>query len=258
MSTAWRASGEAQSDLPSWVAAELARGGAIASEFVHVDGCSGAELEASAHDAFTSVLHRLPGPAARLWTFLPCITQSCGDGLDRYMHLNKGRARAYEDCGLVSGSMPAGTCVGHAGEYLAIYALWTANSVRPVENPRQRPAWNYSPKFGPKSPPFSRGVHTGCALWASGTASVVGEETLHAGDLAAQWRETLANLESLRVSASVNGAWRSMRAYVARADDVVHVRQLGREAFADGFEQVLRAPLCRVDLLVEIEGIASA
>jgi enamine deaminase RidA (YjgF/YER057c/UK114 family) len=252
----WRATGEAQSDLPSWVAEELARDGAIASEFVHVDGCSGAVLEMRAHDAFASVLARLPGPAARVWTFLPRITQACDDGLDRYMHLNKGRARAYQDAGLVSSTMPAGTCVGHAGQYLAIYALWSAHSARPVENPRQCPAWNYSSKFGPKPPPFSRGVRVGGALWASGTASVVGEETLHSGNLAGQWGETLANLEALRSSAGVQGRWCSMRAYVARAEDLSRVRQFGREAFADGLEQVLRAPLCRVDLLVEVEGVA--
>lgn len=255
---AWQATGDARSDLPPWVSVELELGAACASAQCRVEGIDGPELAARAHEAFARVCGALEGRPARLWTFLPGLTERCGDGLDRYMHLNIGRARAYAEASVTGPAMPAGTCVGHAGALLVVHALSAGGAFTSVENPRQQPAWRYSERFGPAAPPFSRGVRVRGALWASGTASVLGEETAHAGSLRAQWGETLANLEALRESAGVRAPWRCMRAYVRDADDLASVAALGGAAFEDGLAEVLQAPLCRSDLLVEVEGIAGA
>ena len=70
-----------------------------------------------------------------------------------------------------------------------------------IENPRQTSAYHYPPKFGKHSPIFSRAC-SGAArqrpsLFISGTASIVGHETIHPGDVRAQTRETMANINAL-------------------------------------------------------------
>lgn len=253
---AWQAVGRADQDLPSWVAQHLEHGLTVSSGKVDVQQCTGADLEQRAHQLYRHVLGALKAPPTRVWTFLPGITSACPDGLDRYMHLNIGRARAYQDANPGWGAMPAGTCVGHQGPLLVIHAVAAGPGWTPLENPRQRPAWEYSQRFGPVAPPFSRGVRVGQFIWASGTASVVGESTVHPGNMEAQWAETVANLEALRSSAGATGRWQSLRAYVRDASSMALVSQLGRAAFGEELREIVHASLCRADLLVEVEGIA--
>ena len=131
-------------------------------------------------------------------------------------------------------------------------------------------AYRYPSEHGPHSPTFSRAVvyPAGGAemLFVSGTASIVGHRTLHAGDVAAQTRETLANLEAVFAEAnrvSRPGAFAireaSFKVYVRRADDAERVRREVFAALGDGADaHFLRADICRRDLLVEIEAIAWA
>ncbi len=102
-------------------------------------------------------------------------------------------------------------------------------------------------------------------LFVSGTASIVGHETLHAGDVVAQTRETLAKLEAVFAEANrVSRSGRrhraaSLKVYVRHPQDAARVR---REVFAAlgpaADAHFLRADICRHDLLVEIEAIAYA
>ncbi len=263
--TPWVAVGSAACDLPSWVTEvmERDRSAQLASAAVEVDRCSGGELEHRAHETFAHALAALDGPPARVWAFLPGVDQldgpSVGEGeapLDRYMRANIGRVRAYRDAPHAMPFVPAGTCVGHAGSDLVVYAMAFAASAVPLENPRQRPAWQYSRRFGPAAPPFTRAVVVNGQLIVSGTASVVGEETLHEGDFASQWEESLRNLDALRSEARARGAWRSMQIYVRERGDVPLAEERARRDFGAGFERVVWAPLCRRPLLVELEGVA--
>ena len=60
----------------------------------------------------------------------------------------------------------------------------------PLENPRQTSAYEYATRYGPESPKFSRAIALSCGDYAtifiSGTASITGSQTQHAGDIAAQ------------------------------------------------------------------------
>jgi chorismate lyase/3-hydroxybenzoate synthase len=251
--TPWQAIGSISADLPSWVRGNPA--GRIASATAPAGGLSGEDLELTAFATFARALDALPGPPVRVWAFLPRVTEPDLDGLDRYMRMNIGRTRAYRREGRSLPFIPAGTCTGHAGHELVVHALWLPEACRTVENPRQRPAWAYTSRFGPSAPPFTRGVVVGGTLIAAGTAAVVGEETMHPGDLAAQWDESMANLEALRVAAGVGGAWRSMQVYVRDVGDLDAVRGRAARAFGANAARVVLAPLCRASLLVEIEGV---
>lgn len=247
----WIAAGSASGDLPTWICNRP--GWRIASSSLPVDHLSGAELEDAARRVFSSVLRDLGAPPARVWAYLPRITSPDTDGLDRYMRMNQGRGRAYRDSRLPF--TPAGTCTGHAGGDLVVHAVATDTQVRPVENPRQRPAWSYSARFGPAAPPFTRGVIGRDELIASGTASVVGEDSLHPGDALAQWDETMCNLQVLSASAGATGHWRAVRVYVSGIEHFEAISRKALAAFGASVDSILLAPLCRRELLVEVEGI---
>lgn len=141
----------------------------------------------------------------RLWNFLPGICEPIGEGLDRYRVFNMARHRVFTErfgAGAVKGgALPTASCVGHRGRTIAVHAMGGREDSTPIENPRQVPAFAYSKKFGPKPPCFSRAglavFGTRRLLLVAGTASVLGEESMHAGDLGAQLRETMVNLRAV-------------------------------------------------------------
>src|SRR5204863_3797675 len=136
-----------------------------------------------------------------------------GPGLSRYMVFNAGRFAALRGAGAAPGTgedvlLPTATGVGHHQRDLLVCCLALASPGKPVENPRQVPAYRYSARYGPLPPCFARAMEvvlpsgvrrTGRtpSLLIGGTASVVGEDSLHAGDLGLQFEETCANLRSL-------------------------------------------------------------
>ena len=66
-----------------------------------------------------------------------------------------------------------------------------------IENQRQVPAWEYPVKYAPKQPRFSRAMVCGKLFMCSGTASVLGHETIHLDDVQSQLRECLRNVQTL-------------------------------------------------------------
>ena len=95
----------------------------------------------------------------------------------------------------------------------------------------------------------------------SGTASIVGHETIHRGDVIAQTRETLVNIGALLAEANrVVGSTRysldalQLKVYVRRPADLAAIKATlsARTAASTIF---LKADICREDLLVEIEAV---
>ncbi|MBU2285069.1 MAG: hypothetical protein KKC85_01380, partial [Gammaproteobacteria bacterium] len=142
------------------------------------------------------------------------------------------------------------------------------------ENPRQVSAYRYPPTYGPRSPTFSRAALAGIgggdvALFISGTASIVGHETVHLGDVRAQTEETLRNLGAVIDAANALATTKfdlsaiDCVVYVRHVSDVDTVRAvlgeaLGRDAHTLTRAVYLEADICRQDLLVEIEAHAVA
>lgn len=251
---AFSATGSASHDLPTWVADAVAAGASLRTAVVAIDHLSGPSLQKASEGAFGDALNALPGPPNRVWCFTPRITDPDQDGLNRYMRMNMGRSSAYT--GLIDPtSPPAGTGVGHAGRDLVVHALHVPGSSRTIENPRQCPAWRYSSRFGPCPPPFARATSVGPWVFASGTASVVGESSMHDGDPIAQWYETMLNLAALADAAAVPGVWSSLSAYVSTGRVLEQLVAGLPPGSLDVLERAVVAPLCRAELLVEIEGV---
>lgn len=207
----------------------------------------------------------------RFWNYLPRINEEEG-GLERYRHFNLGRGAAFEAAGRSRAeTIPAACALGtDTGSALTVYFVAAREAGRAVENPRQMSAYRYPKEHGPHSPTFSRAVlhpaNDARMLFVSGTASIVGHLTVHAGDVVAQTRETLANLGAVFAEAehaSRPGAFpmreASYKVYVRHAADVEAVRrELAAALGEDADVNFLRADICRDDLLVEVEAIAYA
>jgi chorismate lyase/3-hydroxybenzoate synthase len=209
--------------------------------------------------------------AIRWWNYLPDPGQMMGPGLDRYMVFNAGRSEGYprtpgDEAG--GRSLATASAVGLAGDDLVIHCLAARRPGRPVENPRQKPAWRYSSRYGPVPPSFSRATIADLGgrsrLLIGGTASVVGEDSMHVGNVQAQMDETFCNLATL-VSAACDrveppsGALarlQDVRVYLPRAQHGAVVQAAVQSRCPHARVELLSASLCRPELLIEIEGVA--
>ena len=207
---------------------------------------------------FRAVAHR---SLVRVHNYLPRIT-AVEHGTERYRLFNEGRHEAFEAAGRSVGGAPAATGVGIGGDGLQISFLAAVEPAEPVENPRQVSAYQYPGRYG-RSPTFSRATilrRTGGALlFLSGTASIVGHRSLHGGDAAAQAREAWRNVEAVLAVAAGRG-WRAgapqaMKIYLRDPGDEPAVRDALRSALAAADPMFLHAPLCRDELLVELEAV---
>jgi enamine deaminase RidA (YjgF/YER057c/UK114 family) len=241
-----------------------------------IDGCGEAEAlkhatELAYQEIFdvlreTEHLHLI-----RIWNYLPGINAHAG-GDERYRHFNCARETAFRKSGRATlGTVPAACALGSpAGSPLSIYFLATRRAPKMIENPRQTSAYYYPVKFGRHSPIFSRaclwGQSGGSRLFVSGTASIVGHETIHHGDVAAQTRETMVNISALLAEANrvVGSARYSLdglkyKVYVRNPKDLKQVEATLSQLLRPGARILyLQADICREDLLVEIEAVGAA
>ncbi len=205
----------------------------------------------------------------RMWNYFPGIANMI-DGLDRYQVFCRGRFQALEArFGQFEGRLPSASAVGSIDGGLVIYFIAAREPGRNRENPRQMSAYRYPAKYGPRSPSFASatfkrwGAARGC-LYISGTASIVGHESMHPDDPVAQVDETLRNLRIL-----IEGAQREEGANFHGFDSISHLKVYIRdpahfELISSRLAQelprqipclYLAAEICRPDLLLEIEAV---
>ena len=206
----------------------------------------------------------------RLWNYLPEIN---GDqrGVERYKRFSAGRARAFEGVFGIPAErhFPASSAIGTTGDTLVVAFLAARESGRHVENPRQVSAFRYPPQYGEKSPSFARGTLSpaalGHAFLLSGTASVVGHESRHEGDVLRQLQETLQNIETLSAAVGLVSERSALdvarfdyvKTYLRRSTDFPAVRDALVPRLGPAASTIwLEADICRAELLLEIEGIA--
>ncbi len=233
---------------------------------VHLEARALREKVTSSYRAIIESLVAIGRHPARFWNFIPDIGSPMAGGLDRYMVFNAGRHDAYSDR---YGALGTASAVGIRGSDLSIHCLALEQPGTPVENPRQTPAWQYSSRYGPLPPCFSRATIVQLsgrrALLIGGTASVVGEDSRHPGQFDAQVNETLMNLDAL--IRAVTGNAREgrvplhrlidLRVYVTSPAEADRVREmLGASCPRAQTVAVAVAQVCRPELLVEIEGVA--
>jgi chorismate lyase/3-hydroxybenzoate synthase len=200
----------------------------------------------------------------RFWNYLADINET-SHGLERYRHFNVGRKQVLVNSNRIAGNeLPAACALGLSQGPLSIAFLVGKAPAIAIENPRQMKAYDYPEQYGPRTPSFSRATllksNEQTTLFISGTASIVGHETLHIVDIAAQTRETLANLEAVikeanRVSKTELKLHVSfLRVYIRNEKDLA-VAQAELQKYFNGEIKAtfVQADICRSDLLIEIE-----
>jgi enamine deaminase RidA (YjgF/YER057c/UK114 family) len=223
---------------------------------------------ASAYQQISELLDKLDySHALRYWNYMADINGH-SHGLERYRQFNVGRQQGLLAQGReVAGSVPAACALGAPSGGLRIAFL--AGRVAPVaiENPRQMSAYRYPQVYGPRTPTFSRASLSrwsgGECLFISGTASIVGHESQHLGDVIGQTQETLNNIAAVLVVANQQASHGEFTlqdlqytVYVKRADDLAQIQSVLEARVGVNAEVIyVQADVCRVELLVEIEAV---
>jgi enamine deaminase RidA (YjgF/YER057c/UK114 family) len=205
----------------------------------------------------------------------------------RYMELNRARTDFYGDISFLKGRLPshysgtvcpASTGIGIEGRGISMSAIALVTDrddiiAMPLENPRQVAAYDYSARYGAKSPKFCRAMALSCGqyttIFISGTASITASETRHIGDAPAQAGETLENIAALISEDNLNGhglpglgttleGLGLARVYIKYPEDYPAVRAVCEQRLGELPTIYAVGDVCRPDLLVEIEGIAFA
>jgi chorismate lyase / 3-hydroxybenzoate synthase len=228
-------------------------------------------LQQAAFDAYTRIFRLLDAQGLphlwRLWNHMADINGE-SHGLERYRQFNMGRGDAFEaGARSVIGRVPAACALGVASGPLTVAFLAGATPTVPIENPRQVSAFLYPSRYGPRSPTFSRAALAHPPgqeiLFVSGTASIVGHQTVHAGDVHAQTLESLDNMAAVLDQASAVSRVGPFalpdlvcRVYVRHPADLPQVREAVAARMGGAPVVCVQADVCRADLLVEIEGQA--
>lgn len=239
-------------------------------DFPDSETCS--SLQAASEEAYRRIFRLLDAQGMphlwRVWNYLSNINLET-QGLERYRQFNIGRQDAFLECHRgATGNVPAACAIGVVGGPLNIAFMAGTTPAVAVENPRQVSAYNYPSDYGPRSPTFSRAAlvypEGQEILFVSGTASIVGHQTVHPGDVIGQCAESMTNIAAVVVEA--NRLCRSpafilgemfYRVYVRHAGDFQKIRDTLKPLIGDAEVVYVQADVCRHDLLVEIEAFAS-
>lgn len=203
----------------------------------------------------------------RLWNFIPRIT-ALENGEERYRLFNTGRREALIEEGyLAKYGAPAACALGTHRGALKIAFLAATRPCTPIENPRQISAYNYPKDYGFNPPIFSRAAWFAQdggkdILFLSGTASIVGHQSLHLGDVALQTHETVKNIQAVLQEANRlvdRNLWDLKnlqgQVFVRNPADMATIQGILKKHELVNFTYV-HADVCRAELLVEIEAYA--
>ncbi|WP_165232894.1 dioxygenase [Aquisphaera insulae] len=267
-----------------------------ALSWVHCANVTPSEGASGVYDQTLSAMSRMRAMLAkhdigfdrivRMWNYLGSIVED-DDGVQRYKEMNRARTAFFEGVPFLEGCQvglsrpaevyPAATGIGMQGRGLMLGCIALATEDRPdivampLENPNQTAAFQYAAAYSPKSPKFARAMALSCGgfatIFVSGTASIIGSETVHPGDVEAQTHQTLDNIAALIGEPNLRrhglpglGATLDsmgvIRVYIKRQEDYQKARAVCRARLGDLPMVFAIADVCRPDLLVEIEGIA--
>jgi chorismate lyase/3-hydroxybenzoate synthase len=238
---------------------------------IALDEAEGASLQDAVARAYHGIFDFLEEAGftwpVRFWNYLPDITDE-DNGMERYRRFNIGRVDAFE-ARLRLPVPPVASAVGGQGGSPLIYFLGARHAAKPIENPRQVSAYHYPAQYGPRSPRFSRasildGTGGARMFLISGTASIVGHESRPPEDPAAQVAETIDNIAALIDEAGYaafapgHAEW-SLKAYIRYPEHLGVVTAAIEAMFGTTANTLLlRADMCRPELLLEIEAVCVA
>ncbi len=216
----------------------------------------------------------------RQWNYIESIAwlDNVPDSEQNYQVFNDVRAHYYNQGDFKFG-YPAATGIGMdtGGVIIDFIALSESEQVKiqPIVNPGQIDAHKYSElvlegKSAQKcTPKFERAklitIGERNYIYVSGTASILGEKTMHKGDVEKQTITTIDNInqlfseenqEILGLNFDVSKIrFSHLRVYVKHQEDIPAVERICESMLNCNSTLYLVSDVCREDLLVEIEGV---
>jgi enamine deaminase RidA (YjgF/YER057c/UK114 family) len=216
----------------------------------------------------------------RQWNYIEniAIVENVENAPQNYQDFNDVRARYYGQVDFDRG-YPAATGIGQdtGGVIVGFIAVSDSDiiSVKPIANPGQIDAHRYSDMVLEGSseekctPKFERAklvtIGPRNYIYVSGTASILGEETVHLGDVEKQTLTTIDNIKRLftrenqdKLGLDFDVAaiqFSHLRVYVKHQKDIPAVQKICDTELNCKSSLFLESDVCREELLVEIEGV---
>ena len=216
----------------------------------------------------------------RQWNYIEdiAIVEDVENASQNYQDFNDVRAHYYDQGNFKSG-YPAATGIGQntGGVIIGFIALSKSDniSVSPIMNPGQVDAHKYSEvvlegnSAEKCTPKFERAklvtIGSRNYIYVSGTASIIGEKTMHVGDVEKQTLTTIENIKRLFSKENQDKLglkfdvseiqFSHLRVYVKKMEDIPAVEKICDAELNCKSSLFLESDVCREDLLVEIEGL---
>lgn len=221
----------------------------------------------------------------RQWNYIGRITAIEND-IQNYQAFNDARSIFYNKADWSKYGYPAATgigmdCAGVIVELIATQHKNDAIRIAPIDNPLQIAAHQYSQQVligknderlcSKSTPKFERAKAVSCehgyTCFVSGTAAIRGEDSLTGKSCALQTDMTIENIELLISGENLKRYGMTVRQAVPM--DFARVYIKNSNEYKETFERVndkwkkvkalyVKADVCRDELLVEIEGMASS
>lgn len=210
----------------------------------------------------------------RQWNYIENILGFDGEA-QRYQEFNNIRSSYYKDAFRENG-FPAATGIGmnRGGVIIEFVASVSQDMIsRPVDNPGQISAHKYSEEVlvGEEcvlktTPKFERAryleTQDNKLIFISGTASIIGENTIGVGDPVKQTEVTIDNIQRLYSeevlatlpNPNLKPRYGHARIYVKNKRDFAAIKRTFKQHFGNLPVVYIIGDICRDDLLVEIEG----
>jgi hypothetical protein len=221
----------------------------------------------------------------RQWNYIPRLVEEVdveGKTYQNYQIFNEIRQKYYSYYKKKSG-YPAATGIGSSNGVVTISFMAVSDTLcedaLELSNPNQIDAYNYGQEVlvgyplleqQKKTPLFERGKVLSesdqFTFFISGTASIIGQETVCIGNVAGQTTQTIQNITSLMspdaseraaqlIDMNCSKEVAYLRVYIKDKSDFPVVRQICEEQYgAQSCINYVEAEVCRTNLLVEIEG----
>jgi enamine deaminase RidA (YjgF/YER057c/UK114 family) len=207
----------------------------------------------------------------RQWNYIGNILE-VKNGVQNYQIFNEVRSENYNNYRSIPG-FPAATGVGmkHGGVKLDFCAVEAEKSMKiiGIDNPDQIRPYEYGQQVlkGVHPPQFERAVlmtdNMNSTLFVSGTASILGQETIGIEDIDKQTVVTIENINKLYYSSGIRqltgntetvaGGLALLRVYIKNQSDFIKVKSICQNYFPGVQALYIEADICRDNLLVEIE-----
>lgn len=212
----------------------------------------------------------------RMWNYIPSIIKDLeisAPDIEIYRCFNSGRYKAFfknygEDRS--KWEIPAASGVGSNEQIFKVEFFASNTEIYYIENRVQIPAYQYSLKYGKLPPVFSRGViwkfKDDTILLASGTASILGEESVYIDNVKNQVIQSLQNLQTLASETNLQQQGISLsltlenlvllRVYYKYESDIELIEsEIKKNIPLTCKVSLVKAEICRSNLSVEIEGV---